>query len=444
MFIHKKFFSPLQRAMWGQGSAVLLFTILATSLFAQEIEWVQSTGSAGWSARIGHTTVAFDNKIWVLGGKEGYTYYKDVWYSTDGANWTKATDLPGWSKKAGHTSVVFQNKMWVIGGVGGGVAYNDVWYSTNGVNWTKVTSSADWSARAWHASVVFDDKMWVLGGVDANNKVYNDVWYSTDGENWTKATDSAGWSVRMTFGSTVFDNKIWMLGGYDGSCKNDVWYSANGGTWTKETGSAGWSARIWHGVVVFDNKMWVLGGASAGSIPHNDVWHSTDGKNWTEAEGSVGWSARQGHTSVIFDKEIWVLGGLNSNDCINDVWHTKGLGVEESPQFTVCSPQLQVFPNPATTKTSIKFRVQSPEIKDKKLSTLNSSTGSFGQLLTLKIYDLSGRLVRSLTIHDAGLTIHEVTWDRRDSESRKVNSGIYFYRLNYNDLEIKGKFVILN
>ena len=80
--------------------------------------------------------------------------------------------------RAGHTSVVFDNKMWVMGGydIFDGLK-NDVWYSTDGITWTEATASASWSVRYEHSSVVFDNNIWVMGG-DGDFIMYNDVWYS--------------------------------------------------------------------------------------------------------------------------------------------------------------------------------------------------------------------------------------------------------------------------
>ena len=53
----------------------------------------------------------------------------DVWHSPDGVNWTCATDSARWPARYGHTSVIFDNKIWVLGGA---TTYagedNDVWY----------------------------------------------------------------------------------------------------------------------------------------------------------------------------------------------------------------------------------------------------------------------------------------------------------------------------
>lgn len=107
----------------------------------------------------------------------------------DGEVWTQATASAGFSKRYGHTSVVFDNKIWVIGGYCNTGPLNDVWSSPNGVTWTQAITSAEFSARSSHTSVVFDNKMWVIGGFGSG--VLKDVWSSSDGVEWTQATASA-------------------------------------------------------------------------------------------------------------------------------------------------------------------------------------------------------------------------------------------------------------
>jgi hypothetical protein len=329
------------------------------------MEWTCATSSAGWSARRTHASVFFDNKMWVLGGYDYPGYHRawnDVWYSIDGSSWTCATESAGWSGRWEQTAVAFDNKIWILGGMDvNGNLRNDVWYSTDGVNWTQATPSAGWPGRSGHTSVVFDNKIWVLGGGQYNSPYRSDVWYSTDGVNWTQATPSAGWSARWGHTSFVFDNKIWVLGGLDGNQRNDVWYSTDGIYWTNVISSAGWSARWGHTSVIFDNKMWVLGGFDG--TRRNDVWFSIDGVRWTQATPAAGWSQRYGHTTVAFDNLIWLLGGDNDPYYYNDVWFSSGLWIGESKIATPSARNdFVVFPNPAKTV----MRVRCPlSVKDK-------------------------------------------------------------------------------
>jgi hypothetical protein len=294
-------------------------TIKIDSIFRTSIgycaNWRQATANAEWSGRYGHSSVIFDNKIWVFGGNKASGCMNDVWYSADGVNWTQAIANAGWSVRDGHTSGVFDNKMWVIGGWDEYTNKRDVWYSSDGINWTQATSSAGWSARRDHSSVVFDNKIWVIGGISSSPSYRNDVWYSTNGINWTQATDSASWSIRSGHSSVVFDNKMWVIGG-DG--RNDVWYSTDGINWTQATSYAGWSSRYGHSSVVFDNKIWVIGGYNGSGL--NDVWYSSDGVNWNQASTSPGWSARSEQSTVVFNNKMWVIGG-DANSYKNDVWY---------------------------------------------------------------------------------------------------------------------------
>ena len=229
----------------------------------------------------------------------------------------KPDDNNGWPARTRHTSVVFDNKMWVLGGYDSSPK-NDVWASENGTNWVQVKPNDNngWPARFLHTSIVFDNKMWVLGGYDDSFK--NDVWSSSNGTNWTEVTDDAGWTARYEHTSIVFDNKMWVLGGDDSSYKNDVWSSVDGNSWTEETASAGWTGRSRHTSIVFDNKIWVLGGDD--SSYKNDVWSSPNGNDWFRVTDNAGWADRWRHTSIAFDNKIWVLGGFNLNNTYNDVW----------------------------------------------------------------------------------------------------------------------------
>jgi thermitase len=261
--------------------------------------WTQATGGAGFSGRECHSSVTFDDRMWVIGGwsEDSYNFYlkNDVWYSRDGADWTQATSSAPFSNRWGHSSVVFNNRMWVIGGAAypdGNFAFmNDVWYSEDGVNWTQATGSAAFPARYNYGLVVIDNKMWVIGGYNYGGMM-NDVWYSGDGVNWTQATGSAGFSPRCQHTSVVFDNRMWVIAGFDDNWYiNDVWYSEDGVNWTQATSSAEFPVRDTAASVVFDNRMWEIGGF-VGGVDYqffNDVWYSPPYRvpiaNFTAAPG---------------------------------------------------------------------------------------------------------------------------------------------------------------
>ncbi len=276
--------------------------------------WTEATSAAAWSGRNSHTSLVYDNKMWILGGSDGVNNLNDVWYSTDGVTWAQATPNAPWTGRIKPTSLVYDNKMWILGGNDGVNVLNDVWSSTDGITWVQATASAAWPPRSAHTSLVYDNKMWVIGGIDSGPK--NDVWYSTDGINWTVATTSTLWSSRFYHASIVFDNKMWVIGGNDNVDKNDVWSSTNGVTWTQATPSAAWSTRNGHISLAYNNKIWVIDGFSK-----NDIWSSNDGIAWNQVLSSTPWSPRNNTTGVVYDSKIWIMGG-SSTPMKNDIWHT--------------------------------------------------------------------------------------------------------------------------
>jgi hypothetical protein len=303
--------------------------------------WTPATDSATFQERYSHSSVVFNkgdgDAMWVIGGNSVSSgLFNDVWLSKDGITWTPATDTAQFLARADHTSVVFQNRIWVIGGYGGARTFNDVWYSSDGVLWKEATGGAAFPVRYGHSSVVFNNKIWVIGGSGDSGDYYNDVWYSSDGVTWTPATNSAPFPPRYSHTSVVYDNKIWVIGGYNAQAGNlnDVWYSSDGILWKEANNSALWPARGDHTSVVFGHRMWVMGG-SGDSGNFQDVWYSSDGKLWAPATEAAQFPARTCHSSVLLDKKVWLISGWGDEGNLHDVWYSP---VPVVPEITGITP----------------------------------------------------------------------------------------------------------
>jgi hypothetical protein len=70
-----------------------------------------------------------------------------------------------------------------------------------------------------------------------------------------------------------------------------------------------------------------------------------------------------------------------------------------------------VFPNPFNPSTNVNFAVPRPA------------------QVAVKVYDLTGRLVRTLVAADLPAAEHVVVWDGRDSGGRTAASGTYYCRM---------------
>ena len=94
----------------------------------------------------------------------------------DKGAWRELSPSAPWLARGDHTSVVWDDKIWLLGGIGKDIERkNDVWSSVDGKTWKELTSQAPWTERYDHTSVALNGKIWLLGGNDAKS-LRNDVW----------------------------------------------------------------------------------------------------------------------------------------------------------------------------------------------------------------------------------------------------------------------------
>jgi hypothetical protein len=82
-------------------------------------------------------------------------------------------------------------------------------------------------------------------------------------------------------------------------------------------------------------------------------------------------------------------------------------------------------PNPFNPSTEITYRLGA----DSRAS--------------LKIYDVTGRLIRTLVDQRQESGVYHAMWDGRDGEGRLVSSGVYFYKLNAGNFTQTRRMVLL-
>jgi len=85
----------------------------------------------------------------------------------------------------------------------------------------------------------------------------------------------------------------------------------------------------------------------------------------------------------------------------------------------------QNVPNPFNPTTFIRFDI-----------------GKAGPVM-LRVFDVSGRLVRTLIDREMPAAKHEIDWDGRNDEGVAVSSGVYFYRLESSGFHATRKMVML-
>lgn len=123
---------------------------------------------------------------------------------------------------------------------------------------------------------------------------------------------------------------------------------------------------------------------------------------------------------------------VRERDNCQSLWHflaSCSTGIEETGnwQLTTDNRLLQNFPNPFSHATTIRYSVP-PRGGD--VETRRGGNVSTCQRIRLSVYDLAGRLVRTLADGEREAGFYQVVWDGKDGSGRPMGSGVYFYCLS--------------
>jgi len=143
-------------------------------------------------------------------------------------------------------------------------------------------------------------------------------------------------------------------------------------------------------------------------------------------------------SNMAFKFWVAVEGYLRYDSIVSPPFYIKRApGIEEfaNPNSAFRIPHLEVYPNPFTEKTEIRFTIHDSgyRIHDTRYRIQDAS---------LKIYDVSGRIVRQWDYQTIRLS-DQILWDGTDDSGRKLPSGVYFVRLETNKFGKTRKAIVL-
>ena len=87
--------------------------------------------------------------------------------------------------------------------------------------------------------------------------------------------------------------------------------------------------------------------------------------------------------------------------------------------------KVSIYPNPFTTFTTIRYSI--------------STRGG----VSVKIYDVSGRVVKTLVNGEQGQGHYTIRWDGTDNKGKRLSSGIYFIKFNADKLNQTKKVILM-
>jgi hypothetical protein len=411
---------------------------LSTANSAGAQNWVDLTPASGPapSARAYASAVfdPVDRKLVIFGGQAGSARLDDIWeFDLDAHTWTDITPGAGSAPAPRRTPVSVYDPAghrmitWSGQGIGNGF-FNDVWEFDLAANvWSQFAPTGGPPNIRYGAAGVFDpvagDLVTFAGFT--NQGRFDDVWrFGAAAATWTDVSPVPN-PLERCLHSASYDaqgHRLIMYGGQNAGARDDIWaFDLTLNTWTELTPAVGPPGR-WFAAHVYDaaNHRVTIFGGNTGSGAVDEVWVFTFTTNAWHPLAPTGTapSAREG-AAAIYDgaknDRMVVFGGTNGTD-YNEVWSLENLSGtvthagDAAP--TAGAVLEQNSPNPFNPSTTIRYALTAP-----------------GRV-TIRVYDVRGRVVRTLVDATQAAGPHSTEWNGRDHRDRTVASGVYFYRLD--------------
>jgi hypothetical protein len=164
--------------------------------------------------------VYFNDNLWLIGGSQidPDIVSNQVWCLDPKMGTWQRWGAADWSPRMGHAVLEFQNKIWVMGGRDeAGNVQSDVWcLDVTTKKWTPL-GNAPWAPRCLFSPAVFQDQIWLYGGAlePFSSSLYDDVYIYKSG--WAKRELTgiiAGSASRKPIASClqVFNNRLCLFG----------------------------------------------------------------------------------------------------------------------------------------------------------------------------------------------------------------------------------------
>jgi N-acetylneuraminic acid mutarotase len=412
----------------------------------------QQTTTAAWTTwqpislpganmdRLTHATV-YDpdgDMIYMIGGNpsgtSGLNLNYNYSYDPNTNTWnTSLASMPtsrGWIQGA-----YWDGKIYVIGGLNNSSAA----ITTNEIY--DITANS-WSTGAplpvpdlAHGTVAWNGNIYVVGGWDGvstsgRTSVYR---YDIAGNAWSTAT-----SLPMEFdmgGVTIWDDVIYICGGVRRSTSSAYTHVYSGTIDGGNPDNITWvqldplpTPNSINGATAMDGKIYMLGGFLNLTTGTNQFWEYDPAmNNWTQLDNYVVTVARnhmliarRGHNEIYA-----IAGDADCNWAVPNREYNKIAkwtpGVNEQPgDEALAAFGFAPMVNPTKNQAVISYTVSNPG------------------MVSLKVYDRTGRLVQTLVNAPQNAGTQTVTWD-----ARNLSNGVYFLRLEADNQSAVHKLVLV-
>lgn len=398
-----------------------------------------------------------NHRMIMFGGWNNGTIYNDVWALdlTSGSEaWSQlATTGTPPSTRSSQTGFYdpINNQLIITCGSSSTEPLYDTWtLSLDSLKWTRLFIAGP--DRRWASAGVYDfqgNRPILFGGLDfqvfPNNETYS-LTLQPGQEQWKIFNSTGNPPSRRSSMASAYNpknSKMIVFGGYyyDSNSGSDYFYNdtylfdpnQGQGVWTQLSpgGNLPSQRREVSGVCdTLNNRFTIFGGGTRTSA-YNDVYALDLTTNtWTQLTPSGTPPAPRYATQVVYDapnqRMILFGGGSQGGNIYNDCWELSlpKLFVEGGNRNALVGHETPiVYPNPMGKEVYFNFGV--------------NGTSS----VNLKIFDVSGRLVRTLSQDFKTSGTYRLTWDGNSEKGVACPSGVYFYEWREGGQTAKGKIV---
>ncbi|MDZ7375269.1 MAG: T9SS type A sorting domain-containing protein [candidate division KSB1 bacterium] len=404
-----------------------LILLIAQPIFSQQPTWRSLPDMP--RARFGHCAVLFQERIWLIGGKNQFanSISEVDCYNLKTGQWeSEVSKLHHARYNAAAT--VYQDKIFVIGGQNERQMLSSVeYYDSEDKKWKEWTPLP--FPREGANALVFDSLLYVIGGIRSKGffPTPTDIieYWDEKSKSWQESSTWRLQQPRALMQSVVVDSFVYILGGrfIDGQYNLVERFGSETGPESLHPFTI---PRFYFAAVAVEKLIYVLGGIRWGdfdAITDTIEYYATNSDKWYMLNVFMK-QPRAGLSAVSYKNSIYLFGGIDlglkvssAAEVLSDIppkLDTRISSVIEPDIAQVPSSHqlLRNYPNPFNSATTIDF----------VLTETNEP-------LQLVIFNLLGERVRTFWLNNVFPGIHHVVWDGRDDQGRNVESGIYLAQL---------------
>ncbi len=394
--------------------SLFLLSILALPVPAQQIPDLPIPLGAG-------TAVVWNNQIFHFGGSNNWSgsiCYPRV-YKYDGITWSHHDSIPDnnmWDPK----SILLGNDVYLIGGWPAAANYTRRYNLISG-EWTYLATSPN--TQTWGITSSYYNGIIYL--FDSNGNTYS---YNIGLNGWETKTNN-GTTALWDLSSVLYKNDLYIIGYTDTAFYK---YTPANDQWTRLANSPYPVGGCAMGVI--NDSIYCVGGnvsGNTGASYRSAVVYDVLSNAWTLSNTRLS-SKRHWMATVAYAGGLYVIGGLDSASyAVNTVEEIvpQGTAVSLARQQNVPPTYFlkQNYPNPFNPLTTIEY-------------TIAAVTP---QPVTLKLFNLSGQLIKVLVDEIKSAGTYAVKWNGLNQSGIPVNSGVYLYLLRAGDFTATNKMILL-